>query len=84
VVVARGRTAARLQEGGSIRMCGETSHTLPEVMTAYWALANGLVPFFATVTNAPIDDLEIELAFDGTEGVIMNARPLAQRRHHDR
>lgn len=103
MVVARGRTAARLPEGGSIRIpgtttvgdvvvtlrtrysaegfespvprdlwvevCGETSHTLPEVMTAYWALANGLVPFFATVTNAPIDDLEIELAFDGTDGV---------------
>jgi hypothetical protein len=52
-----------------VEVCGETTHTMPEVMLAYWGIANGLVPFFATVTNAPIDDLEIELAFDGTDGV---------------
>ena len=45
---------------------GETDRSLNDAINAYWATANGVIPFFAMITNAPIDDLDVHLAFDAT------------------
>lgn len=48
---------------------GETTHSLTEAVETYAAIANELVPILATVCNAPCDELEVEVAFDATEGI---------------
>jgi hypothetical protein len=47
---------------------GEADCTLEEAINAYWSIANGFVPSLAVVTNAPIEDLDVHIAFDATPG----------------
>src|SRR5882762_7744379 len=43
---------------------GQANCTLEEAINAYWSIANWFVPSLAVVTNAPIDDLDVHIAFD--------------------
>lgn len=47
---------------------GEADCSLEEAINAYWSIANDLIPSLAVATNAPIDDLDVHLAFDATPG----------------
>lgn len=47
---------------------GEADCSLEEAINAYWSIANRFVPSLAVATNAPIDDLDVHIAFDATAG----------------
>jgi hypothetical protein len=51
-----------------VEASGEAECALDEAINAYWSVSNGLVPALAVVTNAPVDDLDVHLAFDATAG----------------
>lgn len=51
-----------------VEIRGEADCSLDEAINAYWSIANGLVPALAVATNAPIDDLDVHMAFDATPG----------------
>lgn len=49
---------------------GDVDVPLDEAVNVFWNVANGFTPALATITNAPVDDLVVELAFDATDGEV--------------
>jgi hypothetical protein len=47
---------------------GEADCSLDEATNRYWNIANGFTPALAVITNGPVDDLTVDLAFDATDG----------------
>jgi hypothetical protein len=51
-----------------VEIQGDANSSLDEAINAYWSSANGLLPSFAVIANAPIEDVDIHIAFDATPG----------------
>ena len=51
-----------------VEAVGESDCSLEEAINAYWSAANALLPALSVAANAPIDDLDVHLAFDATPG----------------
>lgn len=48
---------------------GDADCTLDQAVNAYWTVANRFVAPLAVATNAPVDDLDVHIAFDATPGM---------------
>jgi hypothetical protein len=62
------RFRSTVPRGLWIEVVGATEHSLNSAMNAYWTVATKFLPLLAIATNAPVDDLDVHLAFDTTEG----------------
>jgi hypothetical protein len=51
-----------------VEVDGTTETSLNDAMAAYWTVAAKFLPLMGIATNAPIDDIDVTLAYDATEG----------------